>query len=262
MRLTRSLRDQAGFTLVELLVGMVLSMLVLAMVIGFVINVFGSSDRTAARTKAQRAAVLAHEQLTSDLRSMRAPQREPIYTGSPDRLRSMLLTGYNPQRLQVHDLLVATPTRTTFFAEVASNPAGPECVTWEVMGTGALHRTVRRATNNCVGGGGAVLQQREVMPAPPATGTSASARAPAPFSYGRLVQPRPAAAVINPDACTTPVSTTLTTNLARDQVTSIRLDLRTFVVNRNASGDQQLQSTVAIASRQGSDFRYGIGCAA
>jgi hypothetical protein len=85
---------------------------------------------------------------------------------------------------------------------------------------------------------------------------------PQPFSYRRLAQQNPGAAIINPDACTTPTSSNLTSHLARDQVTAIKLDLRSFVVQRSASGDQQLQTTVAIASRQGMDFRYGIGCAA
>jgi hypothetical protein len=130
------------------------------------------------------------------------------------------------------------------------------------VASGALHRIVRRSNAGCVGGGGAVLQQRELMPAPPSTGTSAAATVPQPFSYRRLAQQNPGAAIINPDACTTPTSSNLTSHLARDQVTAIKLDLRSFVVQRSASGDQQLQTTVAIASRQGMDFRYGIGCAA
>lgn len=261
---TRSLHRDDGFTMIEMVVGMVLAGITLVLVVGVVMGAFDAGERSGVRTKAQRAAVLASEQLNADLRAMRAPQRDAYYTGSPDRLRAILLGGSNPGVLQVHDLLEATPTRVRFFAEIVNQPPPNtvECVTWEVTPSGALHRTVRAYSPSCAGTG-AALQQREVMPAAPTSGTVvAAAKAPDPFRYTLLQQPQPNAASPNPAACTTPTLATLPTVLGRDQVTSISMDLRAFVVRAGSHGDQQLRTTASIASRQNIEYRYALGCAA
>lgn len=262
---------ERGFTLIELIVGMVLAAIVLALVVGAIIDMFGSSERSAMDNKAQKAAALAADTLTSDLRAMRAPQREPRYTGSPDSLRSMLLDGANPNGYEIHDLLVARSTQVMFYAELV-NTAGNttvECVTWFVRPADrALIREVRSGSPSCGGisptrgGGGAVLQQQEIMPAPEQARASAAAQVPQPFRY-RLQQVRNPA---NPDpsTCTTPTPTPgpLNAPLQRAQVTNVLMDLRSFVAGRVASGDQQLQSSATITARQSMEYRYAIGCAA
>lgn len=254
-------RADEGFTLVELLVGMLLGSIVLAMVIGLVVNTFGAGDRTAARSKSQRSAVLAVDQLQSDIRAARAPHREPYYTGSPDQFRAMLLRNANPSNFLVHDVLAATATAVTFYAEVSRASANVECVTWMQQADRSLRRIVRAFNAGCTGGGGAILQDRLLIQAPGAQ-AAASAAAPAPFSYRRLVQPTPNADPLDPDACTATQSTSTASMLQRDQITAIMLDLRAFVTERNGHGDQQLETTVSIASRQGIEYRYALGCAA
>lgn len=261
MHVTPGTRSEVGFTLVELIVGMVLSMIVLALILGLVTDLFGSSERSGTKARAQKAAVDAVEQLTTDLRATRAPEREPRFVGSPDNLRAMMLGGDNPTGVLIHDITAADAASLTFYAEVDPNSANSECVTWAGTATGALHRTVRAFTRGC--GGGATLMQTEVMPTPETARASAAASIPSPFSYKQMIQPSPAAADPDPDACTTPApSTTLTTPLQRDQVVAVVLDLRSFLAGRVGRGDQQLQSAVSIPGRQGLEYHYAIGCAA
>lgn len=269
--MTPSTADEGAFTLVELIVGLVLAGLVMALLSGAIIDMFGSSERSAMDNKAQRAATLAADTLTADLRAMRAPQREPRFTGSPDSLRSMLLDNDNPNNYEIHDLLRATPTQVMFYAELINAPPNVtvECVTWFVRPADlALIREVRAGSSNCAGatttrgGGGAVLQEQEIMPAPEQERSSAAAKVPEPFRY-RLQQVRDPADP-DPSTCTTPAPTPgpLGSTLQRDQVTNVLMDLRSFVAGRVASGDQQLQSSATIVARQSMEYRYAIGCAA
>lgn len=256
---------EQAFTMIELMISMALSAIVLAMILGFVMNTMGSSDRSSARLKAQRAASGASEQLTADLRAMRAPQRQPKFTGSPDAVRSLLLLNENPRNLVVNDVLVATPTRLAFYAELINSSASSECVNWQVMPNGSMRRTVRSFTAGC--GGGAILQDREVMPAPEKTVSnggraSEDAKIPNPFAYLLLVQPVPNDPELDPSLCTRVDTPTASTILQRNQISAVQLDLRSFVANRNGHGDQRLTHAVSISSRQGIDYRYAIGCAA
>ncbi len=270
MRVSPRSEAESGFTLIELLVAMVLTMIVLAMIVGVLIDLFGSSERSAARSKAQRSSVAAGELLLADLRAMRAPNREPRWTGSADNLRNLLLRGVptDPPGLRIHDLVVADPSRIRFYAELFQSAGNttPECVTWQVTPTGALHRTVQRTT--CTG---SAIQQTEVMPAPP-TGLTAAGAIPTPFRYRLLVQPDPQGANIDPDACTTQVLGSASTAalpgagatdvLRRDQVMGIDMDLRSFVSTKVGRGDQELVTAASIVSRQSQEYRFAIGCVA
>lgn len=253
------LRRECAFTMVEVLVGLLLSTLVIVLLIGALIDMFSSSDRSAARSKAQRSAVSAGELLMNDLRAMRAPQREPLFTGSADNLRNLILFGQNQSNLLVHDLLVATPTRVTFYAETVNAAADAECITWQVMADGSMRRTVRAHTAGCASAG-AVLQQSEVMPGLDGSRTTAALDIPEPFSYRTLEQRDPLDP--DPDRCDARTRTSLTSDLQRDQALGIDMDLRSFVVSRSTRGDQELLTTASIASRQSQEYRFAIGCAA
>ncbi|MCW2923066.1 MAG: hypothetical protein JWM98_470 [Thermoleophilia bacterium] len=259
MRLTHP-RAESGFTLIELLVAMVLGLLVLGLIVGAMVNFFSSSERSGARAKAQRSTVAAAELITSDVRSMHAPDHEPRATGSPDSFRDLLMRGRNPLGLRIHDITVATPTRFAFYAEQVNTSPGPECIQWLVAATGALQREVRAGTGACPGG--ALLATTEVMPAPATAGVAAATAAPSPFTYELLAQPTPAAALINPDACTTSVIPSPASDLQRDQVIGVRLSLKSFVVNRTARGDQHLLTSAAVSGRQSQEYHYALGCVA
>jgi prepilin-type N-terminal cleavage/methylation domain-containing protein len=256
---TRRTSAEDGFTLVELLVAMVLGAIVLALIVGAIIDMFGSSERSAMKSKAERSAVAAVEMLTSDLRAARAPEREPFYTGSADNLRNLILF-QRDQGLLVHDIAVATPTRLAFYAELDNTSPRAECVVWAVQPNGSLRRTVYPFTSNCAGASGAARQDSEVMP-PAAKNASALAKPPQPFTYRLLAHPANVATV-RPNACTTPTRTTAASALERDQITSVELDLRSFVAGKVGRGDQELITAVSISSRQAQEYRYAIGCVA
>lgn len=262
MRVTPSRTRDQGFTMIEVLVALVLSAIVLSLILGAVTDIFGASERSSTKARTQKAAVDAVELLTADLRAARAPEREPSFTGSPDNLRVLVLEQTNPRGILVHDITAATSSSVTFYAELFGSSVNSECVTWQVTPTSALHRTVRGFTRGCVGGGGAVLQDTEVMPASERARAAAGAAMPTPFTYGMLRQANPAAADPDPDQCSTPVVAAPAGQLGRDQVVSINLTLRSFLAAKTGRGEQELRSTVSIPSRQGLDYRYAIGCAA
>lgn len=250
-----------AFTLVELLVAMVLGAIVLALIVSAIINMFGSSERSAMKSKAEKSAVAAVEMLTSDLRAARAPEREPYYTGSADNLRNLILFRRNPGNLLVHDIVAATPVQMVFYAELVNSSPSAECVTWAVQQNGSLRRTVRPFSRNCLAAGGSTLQDAEVMPAPETARATAAAAVPKPFQF-RLLQHPANTAVVRPNACTTPTITNPSSPLGLDQITGVEMDLRSFVAGKVGRGDQELISAVSISSRQAQEYRYAIGCVA
>ncbi|MCW2927776.1 MAG: hypothetical protein JWM86_1744 [Thermoleophilia bacterium] len=251
-------RSESAFTLIELLVAMVIGAIVLAMTIGIMVSVFGSSSRVGAKAKSQRSAVAAVELLTSDLRAARAPERAPRNVGSPDGLRDVLLNDAIPGLL-AHDVLRASPTEVVFYAELFAASPREECVRWRTEASGALTRTVSAFTPRCAAPG-AVLQTSDVMPARSA-GAAASTVV-RPFRYQLLVQPRPRDPNLDVSACRNVTNVTSPTGLQLDQIMSVSMDLRSFVAYRGGRGDQELNSTVSISSRQSTEYKYGIGCVA
>lgn len=251
-------RPEAAFTLVELLIGMVLAAIALAMIMGVIGSMSDNANRSAAKTTSLKSTLMAADQLTTDLRAARAPERAPRFVGSPDGLRDVLLRNTNP-KLLAHDILVAEPSRLVFFAEVFANSNGTECIEWAVQNNGGLHRTVRSFSASC--GGGTVLQASAIMP-PRSTGIANAARADPPFSYRLLRQPDPTNEELDPGACTTPKRATANTRLERDQIVGVDLNLRSFVNIRGGRGDQHVHTSVSMAGRQGMEYRYGLGCVA
>lgn len=262
-----------GFTLIEVLIGMVLSAIVLTIIGAALVSAFGSSERSALKSKAQRATSKASEQLTSDLRAARAPQREPRYVGSPDNLRAVLLETKNPDGWLVEDIVHADSTSVIFYAELFNGQDGAECVTWQMTPQRALLRTVRAHSSDCVGAPGTTLQATEVMPPSERRIASEAAQVNDPFAYDMLVQASPLDPELDARNCSlqesqpaagvdkpgTPVDEAAQ---SRNQIVGIRLDLRSFVHARGARGDQQLVSHVSLPARQSLEYRYAIGCVA
>ena len=263
--LSRSRGSERAFTLIELIVGMVLSLIVLGILFSVVLDSFQGADRSSARRKAQQSATKAADLLTADLRAAAANQRDPRFYGSPDSLRHLILQEDDGDGMSVHDIVVATDSQLRFYSDVDSDTRGPECVTWEVVG-GALQRSVHALDGTRYGGCGAGalaltrISETRVIPAP----SSDAAVTPAPpFAYRMLRVQDPS----NPDpgTCQTVESGAggigPNQRLARDQVIAVHLDIQAFVTRRGTSGDQRQRTTVSIPSRQSVEYRYALGCA-
>lgn len=254
--------QQRAFTMVEVLVGLVLTAIVMTMLFAGVLDLFHSSDRTTQRVKAQRASVKAFERLTEDLRAARAPQRIPGEYGSPDRLRIMirnpaLAVSRDGIPLLVSDLVVGRPDQLRFHAEVVPDRAGDECVEWRIVAGGALERIVRPASGTCATSNQQPLQRIQVMPPPAA---AADLGAPRPFSFRTLRNPDPA---VTRPTCVAGHATDLGTDLRRlNEVVAVDMDLRAFVVGRGGRGEQQLSGSISLIARQAYEYRYALGCAA
>lgn len=252
---------ESGFTLIELVVGMVLSLIVLGMLFAAVLDLFGSSERTGQRAKAQKAAVKASDTLTNDLRAARAPDRTPRKFGSPDNLRRYIQQQTAGTGMDLHDIVEADSMWLRFYADVDADYPGSECVTWMMD---AVDRSIDRHVARLPCGTranspstGAEISATEVIP-PTAKNAAAAAKPGAPFRY-RVLVPTATRYV-----CTTvslPQSATLN-GLRRDQVVAVDLDLRSFVSRAGARGDQRLVTSVSVASRQALEYRYALGCAA
>lgn len=253
--------------MIEVIIALVLTTVLLVLIFSSVFDLFHSSERTSQRQKAERAAYLAVEMLTDDLRAARAPGRDPKHYGTVDALRGMLLQGEASPGFgttQIHDITVATPTVLSFYADRSENLPGAECVTWYVdPETRALIRAVDPGLPvGCALGVGSISKQI-IMPAPEIERATERAKIPNPFTYRVQIQPNPI--MPNPDACVdgriaAPLPGPAPGNM--DQVVAVVLDIRSFVANRNAHGDQDFRTEVSIPGRQGLDYRYALGCAA
>lgn len=262
----RTTPGEAAFTMIEVIVSLILTTVLLIMLFSAVFDTFHGSERTAQRQKAERAAFLATEMLTDDLRAARAPDRDPKSYGTVDALRGMILQGEPSPGFgvaQIHDITIATPTTLAFYADRSPNSPGPECVTWYVEpSTKALIRAVDPGLPIGCGVGVGSISKQQVMVAPELKRATAKSKVPDPFSYRLQVQPNP----IDPDPnlCVdgrvlSPLPGPVPGN--RDQIVGVVLELRSFVANRNAHGDQDFRTEVSIPSRQGLDYRYALGCA-
>lgn len=83
MSLPRGARDaEGGFTLVELLTAIAVSLVVIAVITGSVINALQTQRRQVAQVDALNAAKLAFERITRDVRAA-----DPLLIAEPDRVR-------------------------------------------------------------------------------------------------------------------------------------------------------------------------------
>jgi prepilin-type N-terminal cleavage/methylation domain-containing protein len=145
-------RGEAGFTLIEMMIAMVLVAGLMIVISTVLTKTFGESGRAQQERKAAQDMRSTMGQFGNDLRVARSPDRDPRYVGNGNDLGGALLASKPlqvqlpgaaaPTTLDVRDVVEATSTSFAFRADVLPN-AGVECVRYAVdTQTRQLVRTV------------------------------------------------------------------------------------------------------------------------
>jgi prepilin-type N-terminal cleavage/methylation domain-containing protein len=155
-------RREAGFTLIEMLIAMILLASLLVVVSMVLMKTFGESGRAQQQRKAAQDMRTTMSQFGNDLRVARSPDRDPRFVGNGNDLGGALLADQplkvqlpgQPTALQldVRDIVEATSTSFMFRADAIVGGA-VECVRYAVdPSTRSLTRTVHnyiQASRSC-----------------------------------------------------------------------------------------------------------------
>jgi prepilin-type N-terminal cleavage/methylation domain-containing protein len=264
--------DARGFTLVELIVAMVLLAIALTMVTRGLLDGFSSTSDAITEREAQHMVDKATQQLTQDLRSARANDRnvndirQPYLLTRAIMLGTAIYSGDCPpsatcKLLDVADVKAATSTTFEFMADVDTSSVGAECVTYTIPPSGAtfwMRRAVTAyssATRTCAAAGasGAYLIRPQKVP------TSAVGHPV--FSY-QLVCNRSAAgcSLAGGPKCTPTTQTSVGSAVARNWITSVTVDLTSLVERGESRSIDSLKGTASIRTRENHDYRLALGC--
>ncbi len=263
----RAHRSEHGFTLIELVVGMVLLVLVITAIVAAISGLGSASSDTMANRASQQQALDALETMRRDIRVARTPARD-AWDGRRDTLRQLLY--FESDQAQpgaadasravcngiayVHcmrDVTVATPNQFWFRADVrqGSGWIGAECVGYTASST-ALTRTVSpnwRACGPGVAGGvqDAILRGRLDA---------------APFSYTLRAHPNiPANGIAPPSECRTSTTPNVSgRNL--NFITAVQVGLTSVFSERQESATNGVDTSLVITGRTSGDHAYAVGC--
>lgn len=252
-----------GFTMIELVVGMVLLGIVAAMIIRGVTDGFGGYQDAKAQSDGMAQAAEAADRFGTDLRVARSAGRSgPII--SPSELQDAIDTNGDVtdiatgQPLDWRDITKATGSEIVFQADVideAGVGARPECVRWYVATSGgwSLRRQVRSYTPQC--GGSGTLLEDDAM-------TSPNSSTPAPGAGG---SPNLFTYVTSNTAgtnCSSSALASAPTAIQRNRVVSVRINFTSLATQRDASANAALLDEISIRSRTASDYQFGLRCGA
>lgn len=251
-------RHEAGFTLVELLIGAVIALIVISVTVSMVLDGVKGSQRSGASRRAQVEANRVLDELGVDLRSAAAPERLDVSEVSTRSRLRMGLMSISANNSAFEDIARSTPTMLAFRADAIAEPAGQarrvECVQWSVENAGEYNRLMRRVwptASPCPGANAANAMSRQVTRLYK-TGTSPT------FKY-TVATPVPGA----PDPVCQPVTkNNVPTPAERTRIVGVQVNLRGVVRDSRVTSSLDTSGTIDVWSRLTSDYQYSIGCAA
>lgn len=270
--------DVRGFTLIELIVAMALSMVVLGAAVMVMSESFANADKTARVLDSGTSAAHAMELLQADVRAAQSPDRSDsarldmlrgyytpngfVRSTSAQRQyatvasRDLLRAWFTLQRNHIQateipfdsrDIIAAGPTSLWLRADVESLPGAvsSECVGYYVSDAGALVREVRSDWRTCSG----TTRTMTMLSKPPDGHSSIRI-----FSY-EMTLPGAAGDCAHTAA---PAGTVDTGMLAA--IDNVTVDLNAWSVRGGTVGEQALVTTIAVRSRRNDAYRYALGC--
>ena len=141
--LTHQHEHEGGFTLVEMIIGLVLVGVMLAVALPSLSNLLGFANRAAAESDAAGDAQYLAALIEHDLRQAAAPRAFGLAAGTH------VIASLGPARAQDHDLLFAGPRAVMFWSDVAPAP-GPEVVRWYLVRNSPMCDQATARSNWCV----------------------------------------------------------------------------------------------------------------
>lgn len=136
-------RGERGFTIIEMVVGLVLVGVMLAVALPSLSNLLGFANRAAAESDAAGDAQYLAALIEHDLRQAAAPRAFGLATGTN------VIASLGTARAQDHDLLFAGPRALMFWSDVAPTP-GPEVVRWYLVRNSPMCDQATARGNWCV----------------------------------------------------------------------------------------------------------------
>lgn len=288
-------RREAGFTLPEMIVAMVLGTMALTTTSTIFVTLMQGSSKASATVRASQRSADTIDQFGTDLRSARSPDRSPANIANNDSLRSWLLGTTQLPTLDLLDISYADANQIWFRSDVVpeANNAVPaaECVGYHLDSQGRLLRSVYSDWRACPGntgtncillgpgssscalanngntnnntnintvntaGLGSPIEEIVLIENPPANDRPANI-----FRYTLLQNTQPTKPQIDPNDCRRVVTNNPGAN-GVNNVLMATIDLRSYIVRGDSVGESSVRGSVTLRSRLSYDYQYALGCA-
>lgn len=271
-------KGQAGFTLIELMVSLVILAIVIAGLARPLLGAFSTASQARSSQGAQANVLRTSDQMQGDLLATRSPDRNTSKQRGVDSLKRGLLI--DPQgravsddpsdmgrMFDIYDVLAATPTMLRLVVEEDDTHVGSECAQWDVANTAATGRvSVRRRffwTRNCTG---AARTDTMLVPdqafVPSFLGETRAAVPPV-LSYQLVCSPT--AAFCNGRYGSAGPgcqgwSATSAPGVARNLIVGVTIDLRSVEQQAGEAAGARAKSEITLPSRESTDYRRALGC--
>ena len=266
LRAPRTDRREAGFTLIELVVAMILLVLVLGGLIYAMTQLGKGNGDQLNQRRSQAQALDAMELMRSDIRAARSPAltewdgrretlREVIYFRRDNSSRSSPDAAHRACGSVafvscVQDITYASTTQLWMRADVNTSRGwdGTECVGY-TLERGALTRYVSRSWQRCRPGSGGtrqvLAQLRELRGA---------------FAYTLRYHPTMRMGQqADPNRCITRRLGNVPTN-SLNFIVSVDIDFSGIAVESSSAATSSLRTSTQITGRTGGDYAYATGC--
>ena len=255
LRLTAGTRTrEAGLTLVETIVGLVIIGIVAAIVTTWLSDAVTGTERATGRADASVAVDHALDRLRQDLSAARARDRasDAVYdpldfaasirTGSG--LRGYDADGVTVRNLDVQDVVRATPNDVVFSS---SGPTGTRCVRWRAARGELVRQELGSVNAGCSPSMPVASARTLVRRTADARSTLAS-----PFTYTVVATA--------PTGCTSSITATVPVGRL-GTVVAVNVDVQALAGHEGADGRSGRQVRIDLRSRLAEEYQRALGCA-
>lgn len=259
---------QAGFTLIELIVVIILLGMAMALVMRPLLDAFQASSTGQSESSVQHQAKQAMDTIWDDMVRVMAPDRDPSNIRDVVLLHRGVLgnTIYSQDPrdggapLDIRDITVATATRLSVRGDFTQDP-GYECVVYDAPAASSARFWITRTIWTTSGCGGTSRASYLVRPGPRIAG-----RTPAtPFRYQLICSRDPqdgcGASSNAPagDPCR-PWTRTSASGAERNWITAVGVSFGAVESRGGGMAETAVTSWVTIRSRETSLYRRALGC--
>lgn len=254
---------ERGWTLIELIVGMIIMIIVFGMVARGVMDAFSGASGSRAGSVSDAAISRASEAFKDDVARAetddRAAGRDRNQVELEYAVRNgTVLQSSDPSKLgpaDIDEVVEATRNRLTVKADVRADRTGAECVTWAMQPSPDNKKLqfVRTVQAPC---GGAVLETRTMLSAP----MNQQGIEPNPFSYDLQCDRSSCPGAPSGSRCVPWTVTSVTGTRERRWIVTIRARLVAGATEGKSAGQSRSSVLAAIRSRDTTQYKDALGC--
>jgi type II secretory pathway pseudopilin PulG len=248
---------QAGLTMVELVVVVVMLAMIIGASMDMVLDGVRSTSKVVATDQAGSAANDFLNQLSSDLKSASSPGRDPNVLGSSDALRQYLIgTATPPADADPNDIAKAQATELWLRVDTLPEPVGTEpqteCVGYFVAENNLI-RNVYSDWKTCPNDTGVPLQSEIMVPNIGDVPTGL-------FSYVLRHNAAATKVPLDPNDCVTE-SKSAANGRERAYVVMVKVNVEAIVKRGTVDGENKMRSGMDLRLRLVHEYQHALGCA-